>query len=603
MTSKNILSAAIALAMLTGVSAAYAQTPCVPTHYKHKKHEPAPAPCDTSDLKKQLDAQQAELDALKAKLAAMPTTSQEVDPIATPIANKAESDAQSASSSAAAASATATAAQTAADKAAADAAVAKKEADELQTPSAIHYKGVLIQPGGFAAAESVYRSRATNSDIATPFNAIPYMNSNNAFLSEFNGSVRQSRLSLNVTAPMSWGKAGAYFETDFLGAGTTSNNNQTNSYVLRVRSAFGYVTFNNGFTFQGGQMFTLATEDKKGVLAGPGAEALPPTIDPNYIVGFNFGRQYGLRFAQSFAGGTASAALSIEGSQIILANTPNAPGNFVFGGAGSGGGLFNSTNNYTTNLAPDILAKVAFDPKGLGHYEIGGILRFFRDRVYPQTTFVVGGGGVASAAFNQTTPGGGFFASARLPITKYFDFGLKVAGGDGTGRYGAANLGDVTVRPSGLLEPLRDGQGLSELDIHPTKKLDLFALGGVEYLQRTSYLNAAGTYTGYGDVHNQADYGCNTQTSPSSAGGVTPAVTGNCVGNIRVEKEGVVGMTYRFFSSPTKGRFQAQLIYSYINRVGWTGYTNGTSFATATTFGAPKATENMIHTSFRYYLP
>jgi hypothetical protein len=216
---------------------------------------------------------------------------------------------------------------------------------------------------------------------------------------------------------------------------------------------------------------------------------------------------------------------------------------------------------------------------------------------------VVGGGGVASAAFNQTTPGGGFFASARLPITKYFDFGLKVAGGDGTGRYGAANLGDVTVRPSGLLEPLRDGQGLSELDIHPTKKLDLFALGGVEYLQRTSYLNAAGTYTGYGDVHNQADYGCNTQTSPSSAGGVTPAVTGNCVGNIRVEKEGVVGMTYRFFSSPTKGRFQAQLTYSYINRVGWTGYTNGTSFATATTFGAPKATENMIHTSFRYYLP
>jgi hypothetical protein len=272
MTSKNILSAAIALAMLTGVSAAYAQTPCVPTHYKHKKHEPAPAPCDTSDLKKQLDAQQAELDALKAKLAAM-TPPAETDPIATPIANKAESDAQSASSSAAAASATATAAQTAADKAAADAAVAKKEADELQTPSAIHYKGVLIQPGGFAAAESVYRSRATNSDIATPFNAIPYMNSNNAFLSEFNGSVRQSRLSLNVTAPMSWGKAGAYFETDFLGAGTTSNNNQTNSYVLRVRSAFGYVTFNNGFTFQGGQMFTLATEDKKGVLAGPGAEA------------------------------------------------------------------------------------------------------------------------------------------------------------------------------------------------------------------------------------------------------------------------------------------------------------------------------------------
>ncbi len=608
MTSKNIMSAAIALAMLTGATAAYAQTPCVPPPHKHKKHEPAPPPCDTSDLKKQLDAQQAELDALKAKLAAM-TPPAETDPIATPIANKAESDAQSASASAASAQTTATAAQTAADKAAADAAVAKKEADELESPLAIHYKGVLIQPGGFMAAESVYRSRATNSDIATPFNAIPYMNSNNAYLSEFNGSARQSRLSMLVTAPTDWGKVGGYVETDFLGAGTTSNNNQTNSYLLRIRSAFGYVTFNSGFTFQGGQMFTLATEDKKGVLAGPGAEALPPTIDPNYIVGFNFGRQYGLRFGQTFAGGTVSAALSVEGSQIVLASTSNAPDNFLFGGQGATGGLFNSvgsaggSQNYTDNLAPDILAKVAFDPKGHGHYEIGGILRFFRDRVYPQTTFSTTVAPPVAGAFNAMTPGGGFFASARVPATKYFDIAAKVAGGDGTGRYGAANLGDVTVRPSGLIEPLRDGQGLGELDIHPTKKLDIFALAGVEYLQRTSYLNPIGSYTGYGDVHNQNDTGCFTQTAPTGTTGVGTSVTANCSGATRVEKEGNVGLTYRFFSSPTKGRFQAQVVYEYINRVGWTGYTNGTSFATATTFGAPKATENMIHTSFRYYLP
>jgi hypothetical protein len=593
--------------MLTGATAAYAQTPCVPPPHKHKKHEPAPPPCDTTDLKKQLDAQQAELDALKAKLAAM-TPPAETDPIATPIANKAESDAQAASSSAAAASATATAAQTAADKAAADAAVAKKEADELESPLAIHYKGVLIQPGGFLAGESVYRSRATNSDIATPFNAIPYMNSGNAYISEFNGSARQSRLSMLVTAPTNWGKVGGYVETDFLGAGTTSNNNQTNSYVLRIRSAFGYVTFNSGFTFQGGQMFTLATENKKGVLAGPGAEALPPTIDPNYIVGFNFGRQYALRFAQTFAGGKASAAFAVEGSQIVLATTVNAPDNFVLGGQGSTGGLFNSVGsaggaqNYTDNLAPDLLAKVAFDP-GKGHYEIGGIFRFFRDRVYPQAAFSTSLPGSTAGAFNQTTVGGGFFASARVPATKYFDIAAKVAAGDGTGRYGAANLGDVTVRPSGLLEPLRDGQGLAELDFHPTKKMDVFALAGIEYLQRTSYLNGAGTYTGYGDVHNQADYGCFTQSAPTGQTGVTPTTTANCSGATRDEKEGVVGLTYRFFNSPTKGRFQGQVTYEYINRVGWTGYTNGTSFATATTFGAPKASENQIHTSFRYYIP
>jgi len=45
---------------------------------------------------------------------------------------------------------------------------------ELESPTAIHYKGVTITPGGFIDASSVNRTRATSSDINTPFTGIPY---------------------------------------------------------------------------------------------------------------------------------------------------------------------------------------------------------------------------------------------------------------------------------------------------------------------------------------------------------------------------------------------------------------------------------------------
>src|ERR1700730_11761864 len=41
-------------------------------------------------------------------------------------------------------------------------------------PASIRYKGVSLTPGGFLAAETVYRSRATSGDIATPFTSDPF---------------------------------------------------------------------------------------------------------------------------------------------------------------------------------------------------------------------------------------------------------------------------------------------------------------------------------------------------------------------------------------------------------------------------------------------
>jgi hypothetical protein len=611
----SMLTTALAGVVMMSASAVYAQTaaPAVncPTPVKHHgKKKPAVAPC--ADFESQLAKQQAEIDALKAQLAGQQpaATPAEVDPIATPLAKQASADAADAANKAAAASAAAQAAS--AQATATDAAYkaeAKKLEGEIESPMAIHYKGVLIQPGGFAAAESVFRNRVYNSDIATPFNSTPYKNSDNAYLSEWNGSARQSRLSLLVNAPFDWGKAGAYYEMDFLGAGTTSNNNQTNSYLLRVRSAFGQVTLNNGFSIQAGQMFTLATEDKKGVLAGPGAEALPPTIDPNYHVGFDFGRQWAVRVAQSFAGGKVNGAFSVEESQAVVVGS-NLPGNFLYAGQGATGGLFNSVGsaggaqNYTDNLIPDLHLKFTADP-GLGHYEIGGIARVFRDRVFAQTAYSTANTtDTTTDVYNNLEGGGGVYASARVPVTKFADVALKVTYGKGVGRYEASNLGDVTTNQYGEFKALKTGDGLFELDLHPTKKLDIFFLAGAEYLGRLTYLSSTGVQVGYAGITTQNDSGCSTQPVPGT-GGASPSA-GTCTGNTRYLAEVTPGITYRFFSSPTKGRFQFQATGSYLDREGWEGY-YGSSFATSTAaagqFHGPQATAVLVHTSFRYYLP
>jgi len=84
---------------------------------------------------------------------------------------------------------------------------------------------------------------------------------------------------------------------------------------------------------------------------------------------------------------------------------------------------------------------------------------------------------------------------------------------------------------------------------------------------------------------------------------VTPANGANCTGATRYVAEASLGLTYRLFSSPSKGRLQYQMVYSYVTRVGWNGFTAGSSFATGTAFGGPQATENMVYTGMRYYIP
>ena len=88
-------------------------------------------------------------------------------------------------------------------------------------PNSLRYKGIAIVPGGFVAAESIWRQRAMNADIYTNYNATPYMNSGEAHTSEWVPSARQTRLSTLFTGKVPFGTLNGFVESDFLSAGTT----------------------------------------------------------------------------------------------------------------------------------------------------------------------------------------------------------------------------------------------------------------------------------------------------------------------------------------------------------------------------------------------
>ena len=205
--------------------------------------------------------------------------------------------------------------------------------DQTENPLAIHFKGITITPGGFLAAESVYRNHALGSDINTPFNSINMPGAGQNAVSEFFASGRQSRVSMLAEGKLKNLKMTGYFEADFLSAGVTSNNNESNSYTMRQRQVWGQAA-SDRWTFTGGQMWSLMTETKKGM--DNRSEALPMTIDPQYHVGFSWARQPGFRVVRNFNNRFWLGA-SLENPQTTFAARNNAS-NFAFGSAGVGGG-------------------------------------------------------------------------------------------------------------------------------------------------------------------------------------------------------------------------------------------------------------------------
>ncbi len=484
---------------------------------------------------------------------------------------------------------------------------------QMESPITIRFRGINITPGGYAEAAFVHRSRALSADLPTPFNNLTMPGASQSQVPEFFGSARQSKITTFVEGRVKNVDLSSYVSADFLSAGVTSTSTETNGYTLRLRQAWAQARFDNGWSFLGGQAWSLVTEDAKGISPdddmGKTNDVRPKTIDPSYNVGFDFARQYGIRLTKSF-GDKVAVAIALENPQATL-TTHNNASNFLVGQSGASNS-YNTTATYGFNPTPDIIAKVAFDP-GFGHYEIFGLLDRFTDRIFPcediLATTTCGTsttpGPNATTAFNASKEGGGIGASARWNLfDKHVSLGFKGFGGSGVGRYAPGGLSDATVNPDGSLELLKNLHGLSTLEWHG-KKLDVYAYGGAEYVGRAYSFDPTvltGTtpvgYVGYGSPFFPS-YGCDSETGPGS-GGFTPGSLKNCTADTRVLIEGTLGFWYRFYTGP-RGRFQFGTQYSYVTRNTWAGASGGSTPVP----GAidPNGIDNMIFTSFRYYLP
>ena len=671
---KKIVTLALSLLLMAGATLADTPKDADPQAAKPSKAaKKAPAKTEAAkksdavavqldELRQAVQAQQAQLQQLKEELAKRDRQIEEARAAAAAANNKATEAATSASSAAT----NAAEAKTVATAASSDANDLKLGSEALkvavqdtqkkiisatESPSTIKYKGINITPGGFLAAETVYRTRAVSGDINTPFTGIPYPGNALSKVTESNFTARQSRATLLAESKVGSAKVTGYYEGDFLGAGTTSNNRQSNSYVFRQRQVWAQVAFDNGWSFTGGQMWTLATEGKKGIQNRQ--EWFPMQIDPQYVVGYTWSRQYGFRVVKDF-GGKFALGVSVESPQATIGGrgfslvttttvggaSVATTGNTFLNAPGAGGGLYNAfdSTGYTVNKAPDILVKAAVDP-GWGHYEAFGIISTFRNRVYPcgvigtnatdtappATTTTLSCPNQASltpssaGAFNDSRTGGGFGLSANFPtFGKKLDFGIKGVAGNGIGRYGSAQLADLTFRPDGTQALIRTAHGLVRAELHATPKLDIYVYYGSEYAWRAGYQGynsisivktpaipangtnpaiAATTTTtfklnqigGYGNpLANNS--GCATENPPSNQ--LTPSGGGTCAGDIRLITEGTLGFWHKIYTGP-KGGVRWGIQYSYFSKNAWSGATGI----------APKGVDNMVLTSFRYYLP
>lgn len=660
---KRVLARVLLLALLGTSLAATAQTSSGTAKKKKAPKAPA-APSVASQLKTMSDAlaaQQKQIEDLRQELQ---TRDQAVQQLQQKI-DQNQSAAAAAAAKADTANATASQQADSVNALRSDVADLKQNAsttaltlqetqknikDAIESPAAIHYKGITLTPGGFVEAATVTRQRATSADINTPFTSIPFSGNALAKVYETNFTARQSRLTLLAESKVGPAKLSGYFEGDFLGTGVTSNNRESNSYVFRQRQIWAQAALDSGWSFTGGQMWTLATEDRKGIQNRQ--EALPMMIDPQYVVGFTWERAGAFRVVKDFGGKFALAA-SIEGPQTTIGGrgfssitTNNAGvvttvGNNFINAPGAGGGLYNfvDTSGYTVNKAPDFIVKAALDP-GWGHYEVFGILSTFRNRVYP--CGVVGTQAndtnppaipahtppcpftglftpSAEGAFNDTRTGGGGGASFMVPLfSKKLEVRGKAVAGDGIGRFGSAQLADVTIRPDGTQALIRTAHGMFGFEAHPSKKLDIYAYFGAEWADRAAYsgyttitvtktaaipANATTgeipattttkiSTTGIGGYGNRLanNSGCSTENPPSNQ--LTPSAGGTCAGDIRIIREGTIGFWHKITQGP-KGGIRWGLAASYFDKTAWSGE-NGIT---------PKATDFMFWTSFRYYFP
>ena len=369
-------------------------------------------------------------------------------------------------------------------------------ADVTPTTPALQLGPAKIRLIGYPALTSVWRSNNNGGNVATNFNNVLYDNTVLGTTSEFRLSPQNTRLALRVDADLKSSQVAGYFEMDFVGAPVGGNLVTQSGYPLRIRQA--WLDWRKGkWEMAGGQLWSLMTPNKEGILPWPGDIAAPQVIDLNFVAGFVVGRypQFRLVYRPSEK---MAFGFSVENPEQQVSNTvvfPSALNGTLSTQYNNGGSGLN-----VPNMTPDFVLKGSFDNKVLGgraiHFDIGTVLRTFRS--WDGT----------SASGKSYAFGWGVGANFNVEVAKGVRLVLDGFTGDGAGRYIGGLAPDVIVRADGSISPIHSYSWVSGFEFAPNKATGLYFYYSGLYAQKNAALNNDGTCCvgfGFPGASNAAD--------------------------------------------------------------------------------------------------
>jgi hypothetical protein len=515
---------------------------------------------ELQQLRELLEAQQAEITALKERL----NSGASANAVAGPPARAGAASANGAASPSANGRVSLAAAMPQSDQ-------PKNESDDNMS---FRIGGVNFTPGGFVDFSNYWRSTNVGSGFGTSFNTIPFNNTSAGGLTEDHITAVNSRLSLTVRSHVAAGDVLGYLETDFNGNQPTNLLVNRNSATLRLRLFFADYRRGN-WEILGGQDWTMLTPDRMGIGALPADLFTTLDIDSNNNVGLVSARQPQFRLVYHPTEYWAMG-VSVENPDQYTGTAITFPSAF---NPSSGTTYTNQVDQgIGTNSPayfPDIIAKIARDQLVGGkdwHFEVAGLLT--SDKLY--TPAAVTGGTTAT----QSKTGGGIAGNMDLALTHSFHLIANTFWSDGGGRYIYA-LGPnfvVAQDPNSLnfLPSLvHAGSGLGGFEWQATRKFQWFAYYGGAYFGRNFSIDSA--------TMKDVGYG----------------YTGSSNSQNRAIQEISTGFTHSFWKSENYGALQLINQVSWVTRAPW--YVTP---ATSSTPGAPKnANAAVVYVDLRYVIP
>lgn len=420
------------------------------------------------------------------------------------------------------------------------------------SPLAIHVGDADLLVGGFMDATLVSRDVYTGNGLGTAFGSNPFSNTPQGNIGESRLSTQNSRITLMATSKVpGGGDVKGYLEADFLGNAPNGLNVTSNSNTLRMRLYWADYT-QGKFEFLAGQSWSMLTPNRNGLSPMPGDLFYGQEMDTNYQMGLTWGRTTQFRFI-AHATDTVTAGVSLENPEQYVGSAVALPAALPGFEVDTGGIATNVPNRY-----PDIIGKIAFDPKtGATHQHIDAAVLVRGFSTYNPTT---------STSYAATATGGEVNAVVE-PVKN-----LRLIGNaffsSGGGRYIAnTNLPDFVVNADGSLGLVKSRSFIVGPELQAGPKTLLYGYYSEAHADQAVAVDANGKPIGFG-------------------------VAGNGAANQKI-KEPTVGFVQTFFRDPKIGGMQVIFQYSYVERAPF-----------SVPIGTPATAKmNMVYVDVRYLLP